>query len=510
MLLAAMNSPLRRPDIPVELRPGALAEWLEGVRYADCPRASSQLEYALRETNKQPLKPGARVELLRLYALRYLQLRNAHVVPDRRNAPQTLEEGRRNVHVLLRLVAEVIFGARLAVHEALSSNSRSDAHLGALQLQAQFLGEALMLYYHGYLQVPGHLWRELNGLFRYARYGHDGRRTDDLGYTLVVEACTRAAITALADPHRLAYARVWEVYELMRDWAGHVRVVQLSRVEEPSGRFVVDLKSSEPPVPYARFRFDLPVLEQYRVVDCAPLHSLLAERLHAADALPSAEGGRRARDLILHLAQAWSMPPRRTLPREPRSGLLTVAIGFELTHQYLAFGAFEAPQPGNELPGITVTTLPYAPEYWNFVNEGPGGFAVCNTTRPQASVRVGDIVALDGLERTSAPLQALAVIRWLMVQRNHTHMLGLQVLSRNPAAVQLHGLTESSRPPLKAFMVSEPEAGSTGCDLIVPPGRVALRDRFLMRSPGHGRALEIAQLLSATAHYESYRATWLA
>lgn len=501
-----MNRAADRPPAAPDTAAG-LADWLGELDCSDGARAAARMEEALRRTNQSAMVPGQRNGVLRLYALRYMHLRQRVATPGQ-GGLRSLDAARQHTRQLLRLVGEIAHGARLAVQEATTPDGADT--LAALQINAQFLGEAMMLHFCTYQQPPAYMWRELNGLFHYAGSALAGRpEGDDLGRSLLEEACVRTLVTGIAEPLRLPFGQVWQVYELLREWAPRVRQMPLHEPRDSAGLFVVDLDSDGPPLPWARFRNPGSPATRYRLLDCGPLRLPLALQLGRGAGNATGQGCFSPEHLALHLSHAWMLPPRRVSRRPRGRGPLAVSTGFAHCHQQLEAAAAEAP--------TAYASAAATSERWQLLNEGPDGVVVCTSTEAHTGLSVGALAGVQGLGKApsavpgapSAPVPGVAVVRWLMQRKDHSHMAGLELLTLTPRAVVLHRLDLGGAAPVPAILVPEKGGSRQHCRLLLAPGTAAGGQRYLIRGPGVQRPVEIGALEAPGQGFVSTTATWL-
>lgn len=477
----------------VELRPAHLEDWLDALPYADFLKTAQLIEEALRGTNRAALKPGQRLELLELYWRPYRYLLNTLVKGGAQPVLRAAEQLQQRIEGLKRVALELAFGTRLGVTEAAGKRgvfgpARSPAH--GRVLAARLLSHAVMLNFHGYAPVPKNLWRELNELYRQAE--DDGTlatqapepEEDPPRAASVASVYVQTAVTAAADPYHLPPAAVWEIYEQVRDWTDAVRIGPFREVRNPAGFFVVDLAGAAPPTAYSRMD-PAHAGAQHRLLDCAPLQRTvqgLLEQMAAGRTPPGLRLQRpHARMLLEFLQRAWGLPPKRYFPRQEKKGTAEIACGYNAAFFFtngrreFAYLHDETPDTGIESgeQDDAETAARYFAERWSFVDEGPGGFAVYSAEKPRSAVRVGELVAVHEVDGGDDAPWVLGVIRWLMVQRNLAHKIGIQVIAREPEAVAVRPRTGGADTGLRrGFMIADP-AATNGFTVITPPGLYA-------------------------------------
>lgn len=475
----------------VELRPAHLEDWLDALPYADFLKTAQMIEEALRATNRAALKPGQRLVLLELYWRPYRYLLNTLVKGGAQPVLRAAEQLQQRIEGLKRVALELAFGTRLGATEAAGKRSMfggpTRLPAQARALAARLLSHALILNFHGYAPVPKNLWRELNEIYRQAE--DDGTlatevlepEEDPPRTASVAGVYVQTAVTALADPYHLPPAAVWEIYEQVRDWTDAVRIGPFREVKNPAGFFVVDLAGAAPPMAYSRMDRTA-AGPQHRLLDCAPLQRTVQGLLEHMAAGRTPQGLRlqrpHARMLLEFLQRAWGLPPKRYFPRQEKKGAADLACGYNAAFYFtngrreFAYVHDETPDTGiegGEQDGAEAAAR-YFTERWSFVDEGPGGFAVYSAEKPRSPVRVGELVAVHEADQGDAPW-VLGVIRWLMVQRNLAHKIGIQVIAREPEAVAVQALTgdDAETRPRRGFMIADP-AATNGFTLITPRG----------------------------------------
>ncbi|MCC7412217.1 MAG: hypothetical protein IT495_11385 [Gammaproteobacteria bacterium] len=507
----------------VELRPAHVQDWLDALPYADFVKTAQLVEAALRATSAATVKPALRFELVACYRRPYEYLLQALI--DSTTQPATLgaEALQQRIEALKRLALELAFGTRLAAREAgekkpgfSTSEAATQANVGA----ARLLSQALMLNYHGYGPTPRNVWRELNELYQQceqagvlqAEVSETGAATQRPAS--IAGIYVQTSVTALADPYHLPPGAVWDIYAQVQDWCRLVRVGPYREARNPAGLFVIDLTGTGPPIAHAKF--DARTLgPQHRLLDCTPITRAVQVSLEQLNAGKSPAGlklqRQHARVLLEFLQRAWGLPPKRYFPRQEKKGAADIACGYNAAyfhcnggHEFTAAHDGDAAADEEEALVSADAAQRYLLERWSFVDEGPGGFAVYSAEKPRSPVRVGEIVAVQEIGEEPDRPWLLGVIRWLMVQRNLAHKVGIQLIARAPETIVVRAQSDDEESePQRAFMLSDLTA-TNGFTLVTPRGFYREQRPLEATVSGAQMRLHTGSLRESAASYDHF------
>ncbi|MGE0385036.1 MAG: hypothetical protein AB7Q97_09925 [Gammaproteobacteria bacterium] len=455
------------------LKPSPLQQWLDDLPMTDFVRSAAMMERALQHSYHETLKPGMRLNLTALYWRPYRMLLDTLVGSESQPTLRSVDVLQARVEALRRVALELARGTRLGITEAAPAKALFGNPITAPEATvwaARLTSHALMLNFQGYGPPLSPAWRELNDLFLYAERGGsvDERHADPedpgLGADSVRGIYMETAAVAVTDPLHLPPGAVWEIYAQIRDWVDEIRIGPWHAARNPAGLFVVDLLGSSPPVPYARFDAGM-ARDHHRVLDCTGLQrrvQAVREQLGTPGAAPLRLPRPQARLLLEILRRAWGLHPKRYFPRHERDGSASLAFGFNEAWQLANHGrdiVLES-RTGVIVGGEEVHEPRHAPaaDPWQYVDEGPGGYAVYSATRPRAGVRVGELVAIRDAD-SDRPWMVGAV-RWLMVHDNLAHRIGVQIVGRDVESITLRATdgSDEDMQPQRAFLVADPSA----------------------------------------------------
>jgi hypothetical protein len=368
--------------------------------------------------------------------------------------------------------------------------------LPALLSALHYLGHALIFSFLEYSPAPKNLWRELHFVYEFAE--GLGRQNDtllpiggapDRDATSIAAAYKRVALASLTDPHHLPFGAIWEIYEQLGAWSKHVVLAKFEPGSSPGGHFVVDLAGDARPEPLSDFT--AAPGDRHRLIDASALGGLIEEQLERLNAGQRLAEGMRlspffAKSVLGHLLRAWGLPPKRSLPREPRQGTLRLACGLSGVYWFLN-GAkdFTPPAIGDDTDGVDAepegaAAATHVADDWDLVDQGPSGFAVIKADRPRYNVRVGELVGIcEGTDDDGK--WSLGIVRWMMVRQGKGYRIGVQTLTREASAAAIRAVTGSGQDCRfrRALLIEHTGAGG---------GRCVITERGLHL---HGRALEL-------------------
>jgi hypothetical protein len=489
-------------------QPDRLRRWVDALPYVDPLDSARALCGVAYEIAPLSLPAEQRLDMLSCLAAGEVRLVAEQTTAAAEGRLQSVAD-RRRVHVALRALAlELAAGGRqvsleLSHHLAPGVERLTDS----LLLTMRFLGYAIVLDYQELNPPVRPLWQEVNQLLLKAeRLGlaeHPAREPDRPGVLSTVQrAWMEVAATALADPYRLPYGMAWWVFERLREWSPHMSLQAVDSAASVQQPFRVNLDGGEPPQVLSSPREDTPArLEGLRVIDVGGLARPIERALEQLQRGEGAEGPLKARaeNVLTHLLRAFRLPPRRNLPREPRSGSLQLFPGVQMANALL-----RDRQPlGTSMSGEAPPPPLPEGEHWNLVNAGPAGYAIASQAAAREPLPIGELVALLEL-REGREQVALGVVRWTMVRRDGSQMSGLQILARRVVPGWLDPLTEEGAPAAVMYLERQRETGSHGVFAGKGTFHPGARCRLATASGRHGFVVRASRMLEAGASFDYF------
>ncbi len=490
----------------IETRPAHLDDWLDTLPYANTEKCIELLESALTQTNKTPVKPNLRFELMELYWLRYRYLLDTKIRSDTHAASQGALQRLRQIDLIKRVALEIAFGCKLAIHDSMSHKalfraSRPPVKGSLLALTAYT--HVLLLNFHEYSPTPKNVWREIHELYEHAEaleFLDEGLADPDgesNGNTTLRKAYVRICASALVDPHHLDAGNIWHVYDLVTDWIDDINITPFSPVTDATGVFVIDLHHAGGPVSYSKLKLDR-TTPHLRLLYCEKLTRRCSAELDQLSGRTQTglldKTAQRVR-LLEYVMRAWGDPLRRQLPRQQKSGIVEVAIGINPSYAKISGDTELSPtDTGADEPPTT--------EQWHIVNEGSEGYALYATERPQSGVRVGDVLAL----RSGASTEwILATVRWLMIERGKVYKVGAQIASRSAKAIEIKAMAgpEIMTQPRSGFVLDPLKDGEL-YTLLTSPGLYAPELGLELRVGPQRQSVTAGDLIEQTIAFERF------
>ena len=511
-------------DPTVETRAVYLEEWAEGLAYANPPRLLEQVFASLQALNKQPLKPSHRLALMELHVKPYCFALEFKRKQRTALTSQAMERQRAVSRQLRKCAISMALGYKQALSQRNERRTRFGAsreHALLLQRSLLFTGLALMHCYEAYRPAVEGLWREFTALYKFAARSELDQQDvnapvdDELFSRSSAHIFKRFCLCALTDPYHLAYGELWQIFQVLAPLVNDVAIEQVGRVTRPAGVFVVDPTRDEPPTAYSHRAGD--ISESCRLLDAKPVHAKL-QSIHrskgTSQPLPA--------HVLSTMIRALGLPPKRHTPREPSEGRVVVVGGLGGVHHFLTPGndpkerGTQTEDKDAEIEVGSATsvemefTASYATESWQLMDEGPGGMGLERDKAPQLPLGVGDLAGLRFPLRGDAQDDwTLTVVRWIHIEPNGRHQIGLQLLSEQVVAVMAYTenpqdtITQVPRPALALPRISS----QAGASLIFSRGLLAVGDQLRMVDGDDSHRLALTARIEGTGAFErfSYR-----
>jgi cyclic-di-GMP-binding protein len=484
--------PARRagaPAFPTDAR--RISAWVDALPRANQAQTQRQLLEAMQAINGMVLSGGQRLALLE--QLRPVLLETTGVLA-RQTLLATFPLSASKALAMDQLIAfehQLAVGYRLAVVELCASSGRvpllrggrvAEAIERALYHQSRSLTHAYALY-----QAPhAGAWRNLHALFRFAA-SHSlqdtpvvdaagpGRLTPSLLYM-------QALLLALSNPYRFSQKEQMELWDLLRTFAGQVKL-HPSRPGEDA--FAIPVDSDDGPGYIAEERAD----------DRGDLLWLDLSGLRAVLDLPSIETGsgpvrlpigrftvESSAELLRRLRSGWGTASSRHHQRLAAGHRLQSVVGLGGTHFHLADGMdFEAfisqtglaVQPATRERHDWTRAVAAVPVFAaDVLDQSLGGYRVRWPAEQQIKARVGELVGLSIDEHDEGRQWMLGVVRWLRYAGDGSVDGGIELLARRARAIGVRSLDAPAeqRPRMRGieYEALRSNGDHSGLHLIVP------------------------------------------
>ena len=450
----------------IDTLPIYIEEWLDSLHYIDFNKTSQLLYEATNATNKQQVKPEARLELVQLYNRPYHYYLDSQIKTGAHHTLQSIEIMQGQTGIMKKIAINLAMASKMGFEETLNKKTmwrQSTPPLQAMLMAMNYLSQALIFSFLEYSPTPKNVWRELNNLYAFAEgIGHENNTILPQGgdpkkdATSISNAYERIALASLIGPYHLPFGAIWEIYDQLATWSEYIRLRPFEKASNPSGYFVADLAGDFQPVPYAKFN-PQEAGKKHRLLDTK---TLIQQVNKNRDILELGKGLDKsihlspyyAKSILKQMSMAWSLPPERYSPRDKRSGEIQLTFGLDAIYYYLnGERDFDVTEKVNENEIIVdqegfqqLSDKPnkrnHIIESWNLVDQGTGGFAVTREGKPESIIRVGDLVGLNhgDYKSTNSQQMALGLVRWLMVRQNKTYRVGIQTIAADvlPAAIK--------------------------------------------------------------------------
>lgn len=396
---AAVNMPLQLTT-PVqgqalqqnpELRPAAVAEWLDGLLYLSPPDEAPQVLGALVSLNRWEMADEARQNLLLLYQPVVQKLIKSLIATLPENGTPQTQDHRQAAILAQELSLElsvawklVFLGIEQRLFAFVSGKARQNA-LGQLLVA---LSGLICTSFRIYTSPPAHSWHELHQVF-HALYGIASQDAvegllENQPATLET-AYKKALLLALADPFRFTRAEMEAALAYLNQHAALAQLAATRNINKTT--FLINIDTDNPCC---------------QTVDSAMTNALslntqalgkhlkrLARKLKQGESpeklgLPAAFNRIHAFSLVGRLYQSWCGDKQRGFKRYPAAPQSYVEAVFGVDEIHKLFGMAD----GN------LASHAVAPTQWRVIHDSASGVSIAARVRDVPQIRLGDPVVL--------------------------------------------------------------------------------------------------------------------
>ena len=495
------------PILLAETRAHKISEFIQKLPFGDPITAATDLIDELQILNSQKVAFTNRYNALEQYRPTAIQIYQ-DLVPHFNNASLPLSRNEQAfADVAIQLWQEFAFGYKFALVDLQNkilniNNSKTTAQVVHRAIHA--FKEIALVNHLNYRSPPASLWAELHQLYFCAlQQGAEKLAvTDQLAPNNVSSVSlvyTQLLLMALADPQHLANSDIVKTDIYLSNIAEHAELRPLGLIDNPVGVFLVGLDSDKPPIAFSKNK-DIPngdtdiLLLTVNLARLIHQHlSLLQEGIVPNDGyLPSYALESHYEDLLARLIKNFGKSQHRVFSRTRKSDGLELGIGLMVAHHLVHEGATQ--------PNMNNTAVSIKPSRWQVLNVSAGGYALRKFSSSQASVSVGDVVAM---KNSKNKLWELAILRWANTNEMNQLDVGLELISPSVSAISAHFMNSAIQG--EALLLPEITGLKQAASIIVARGFCKLDDTLKLVQNDKSSKIQITKLVERTARFERFQ-----
>ena len=458
------------PPESEELVKGIL-EWLALARgHSEDAEELLQQLLSLREAAIGPLPHVKLLDLLFAHAESILQAELPGLQQPTLPITRKTRQKTKALLKLLETLAQEYFNS-LAAHYNPQDALPDERMQASLRRAVQAIGAQIQIH-HLVAAPPGNgLWQQLNAAYRTARRLGIERLSSTTGSASIERMYSDILLKAIAQPASFSSTEL-ALISTLTERLGHL--IKLTDTP-PDGAgddvFWIDLERDSPAYAMVRRQPGEGIRPLYFAAGelAAEVHKL-AIALDAGTApeslgLPNMAGNAAGRGVLRRLEKLWGFPARRKFPRRRHAYRARVCLGLEALHRLLQRQEF--------CEDISE---------WMVTNESPEGYALMHMSGSTASLRVGDIVALQPRDEFSprADNWHVCIVRWAISENPEHIELGLQLLASRAFSAQIADPAWPQSGPMSVLVLPEAPPLRLTQSLIAPTGGLAENRRRMV------------------------------
>jgi cyclic-di-GMP-binding protein len=300
----------------------------------------------------------------------------------------------------------------------------------------------------------------------------------------------------LANPQKLDKASILNVVHYAAHLAKYVQLHGIGHLQNQVGVFIVELDSTNPPLPFAKNKNTPNVNTDILLLTvevARQIHQQLKFlREHQSDSLLQANQLLDVVDenLLIHLINNFGIPPNRVFNRREMNDELMLAIGISNANSYIKHGALKSKRDA-------------ALSRWVITNTSPTGYALTMPYSESLALKIGDVVVF---KESKNKYLSLAYIIWINAE-NESIDIGLSLIGINPRSCSVQTTDKTNFEP--AILLDEIEAIQQPITLVVKKNQLKPNSETVIKLGNKKITATLLQKQGQTALYErfAYRLT---
>jgi hypothetical protein len=545
-----------------ETDPKQARAWLAALPLADGGDSARDIYQALYTLNRLELAAHTRLELMALYRAPVATVSTVlHSQFSALGFP--LAPGMRQLAEFIRqLQMEMAIGYKCAIQDLhgarLSWGKKHQLALASVRAM-DYLGEVLLRSYQAYMPPPSGVWTEIHTLFRYAEEQDSLEQpveiSDDggAGTTTISQRYRQILLLALCNPYQLPHNECNYVNAFLAAWADKALISDQLNIADPLGHFLINLTTDAPPAAMVQQQAlkASPELRVLNTIEVARIVHGFIKRLEQGESVKLLNLGGEitdsaGREMLRRMIKFWGLTPQRKFARTKTRGHMSLCTGINALHFFSsgrkpftppldevrqeptsapattrpAAGAEKTDTADTEVIDVALlaskaelpkwlsgTKLPtpesFPVDRWRLQDESARGLLLMREGEMAGSVRVGDVLGMQGGHDTSA--WHIGVIRWIKSPEPRRVEMGVERLAPKvtPVAVRSADAATPTARYMQALLLPAMPVLQRPATLLIPRGLYdAGRDLELAVGGEAPRAVRVLKLLERTASFD--------
>ncbi|MCF6283314.1 MAG: PilZ domain-containing protein [Candidatus Polarisedimenticolaceae bacterium] len=449
---------VENPAVLIEV--GVLNNWLDSLPNANEKHITQQITKAITLLNRYSGKLNNRLELIECYRPYITRL----------GYTQTHSYNALEHELLRRLMTEATYGYKHVINQQLQQRSWLTGRkklLTGIYFATKFLSLELRLAYEQYDAKIANSWREVMRIYTLTeRQNIQNESIDDNTQSNAKNATINhqlkhILLLSLLDPGHLQPNEARTCFDYLDQYASLASLESITEHSNPTGKFILDLTSTQPPQQFEHFKGQLNP-EQHRLFNVVPVSRKIQEDIHAIhqheEELPTALRHHLRSDainILKRILKAWHIRQERQNERKEAYGWVNISIGISSIHHFLLQGEeeksaadFTSPPDLDDSLVLGLEMHQRAPIKINYeelrcrqFNRSEGGLALHLPLPISTEPKVGQLILIRQETEEKTAGGQLAVIRRCMRQSSDTLEIGVQFIPGRVKTVTIRPVT---------------------------------------------------------------------
>ncbi|HSF70707.1 MAG TPA: hypothetical protein VLA25_00285, partial [Methylotenera sp.] len=182
----------------------------------------------------------------------------------------------------------------------------------------------------------------------------------------------------------------------------------------------------------------------------------------------------------------------RVFTRTKKSDGVELGVGLMVAHHLI--------NEGNEHFNATNSVVTIKPSRWQVLNVSAGGYALRKFSTSQASVHIGDVVAI---KNSKNKLWELSVLRWANLTPLNQLDVGLELISPTVTAVTARFINSAIEG--EALLLPEINGLKQAASVLMARGFCKQDDMLKLELPNKINKIQIGKLVERTNRFERFQ-----